>query len=263
MTDVIREYVAAVLLEKSGEGGAEYESVVFNAIRAAGASGAMTQTAGFDANLPDADITIGGVVYSVEVKMNGKAQMGGGSIGMKDGQFFAAGRDVDAMTPIADSLNSSEDSSELIAAIDDLCTFLNERTITGKTVTGFPMSGVSKVAWEEAVDAGLLVPINRRLESSVDFIAEHYAAKGTSYIQIGGQGLFYLMDNPANIPVPRLSGSVILEVRAARAGSGGKPTVGAGIRVQSRLKISGNSRYTLDDPQSIKQLLQSVKKGKR
>jgi hypothetical protein len=261
MSDLLKEYIRTVLIEKSGEGGAEYEQIVFNAIKAAGASGRMKHTAGFDPNLPDADITINGEVYNVEVKMDGNAQMGGGSIGMKDGKFFAAGKDIEAMEPIAESLNSSPDSSKLISAIEKFCSFLNKKGKgVGKPVYGFPMSGFSTQAWKDAVDAGLLIPINTKLESSIDFIAEHYASKGTSYIQIGGQGLFYLLDNPANIPVPRLNGSVVLEVRAARAGSGGRPTASAGIRVQPRLKIEANSPYSLDDPQSIKELLASTSK---
>lgn len=261
MSNLLKEYVKSVLAEKSGEGGAEYESKVFNAIKQAGASGKMKHTAGFDANLPDADITINGVVYNVEVKMDGNAQMGGGSIGMKDGEFFAAGRDIDAMEPIAQSLNSSPDASDLIKAIEKFCAFLNRKGRgIGKPVDGFPMSGFSTQAWEDAVSAGLLVPINRKLESSVEFIAEHYASKGTSYIQIGGQGLFSLLNNPADLPVPKLSGKVVLEVRAARAGSGGRPTASAGIRVQPRLKIDSDSPYTLDEPESIKQLLAKTPK---
>lgn len=260
MRELLKEYLRLVLLEKSGEGGAAYEQTVFNAIKSAGASGNMKHTAGFDANLPDADIKINGVVYNVEVKMNGNAQMGGGSIGMKNREFFAAGHDKEAMEPIVESMNSSQDADQLFDAIEMLTSYLNKNTKkVGKPVDGFPMSGFSTEAWSEAVKKGLLVPVNRKLESSIDFIANHYAKKGTSYIQIGGLGLFYLDSNPANLPVPKLSGSVTLEVRAARAGSGGKPTTGAGLRVQPRLKITEKSPYTLDNPKSIKQLLSHVR----
>lgn len=264
MKELLKEYIGFILNEKSGEGGAEYETIVFNAIKAAGASGRMMHTAGFDASLPDADITINGSIYNIEVKMNGNAQMGGGSIGMKNGEFFAAGKDIEAMEPIAQSLNSSPDAPQLIDSIEKFCLFLNRKGKgVGKPVDGFPMSGFSTAAWKDAVEAGLLVPINRKLESSVGFISKHYASKGTSYIQIGGQGLFSLLENPANLPIPKLSGSVVLEVRAARAGSGGRPTSSAGIRVQPRLKISEKSPYTLDDPESIRNLLNAVSKTKK
>lgn len=255
MKNLIKEYVNLVLKEKSGEGGANYELQVFDAIKLAGASGKMKGVAGFDANLPDADITVNGQVYNVEVKMNGDAQMGGGSVGWKDGIFFPAGKDLDAMESIADALNASEDSSKVGNAIKRLCNFLSKKS--GKKVTGFPMSGFLKSAWYEAVSEGLLVPINVKLNSDVSFISEHYRKKGTFYIQIGGQGLFHLGENPAGLPVPKLAGEVTLEIRAGKGGSGGKETSNAGLRVQPRLKISQNSPYSLDDPESIREMLNS------
>jgi len=260
MSILLKEYINLLLNEKSGEGGAEYELMVFNAIKSAGAQGKMKQTAGFDANLPDADITINGVVYNVEVKMDGNAQMGGGSIGWEDGSFFPAGKDLEAMQPIADALNASSDSPKVGSAIKELCNFLSKKS--RKKIVGFPMSGFLKAAWYEAVDVGLLVPINVKLGSDVSFISEHYKKKGTSYIQIGGQGLFHLGENPAGLPVPKLTGQVVLEVRAGKGGSGGKETSNAGLRVQPRLKISKSSPYTLDDPASIREMLASTKKGK-
>lgn len=260
MRDLIKEFIEIFLHERAGLGGAAYEELVFNAIKAAGASGNMTHTAGFDANLPDADITDNGEVYNVEVKMDGGAQMGGGSIGWDSGEFFVAGKDVDAMQPIVDTLNSSHDLEEMSAAIQNFVDFLNKhRRKIGKEVSGFPMAGVSKEAWDLAVDQRLLVPINRKVDSSVDFIAGHYAHKGTHYIQIGGQGLFYLSSNPANLPIPKLKGRVQLEIRAVRGGSGGRPTVNAGLRVQPRLKITSESPYTLDDPKSVRAMLRAAK----
>jgi hypothetical protein len=257
--ELLREYIETILTE-GGEGGAKYELQVFNAIKAAHASGNMTHTAGFDANLPDADITINGEVYNVEVKLNGGAQMGGGSIGWDSGEFFAAGHDIEAMQPIVDTLNSSDELKEINAAIQDFVGFLSKhRGRAGKVITGFPVSGASKDAWEAAVKKGLLIPINRKVDSSVDFIAQHYAKKGTNYIQIGGQGLFYLAKNPAKLPIPKLTGRVQLEIRASRAGSAGKPVVGAGLRVQPRLRITEQSPYTLDDPKSIREMLSAVK----
>ena len=253
---LLRETIRLLLTEKASLGGSSYEQLVFDSIKAAGASGKMTHTAGFDANLPDADITVNGEVYNVEVKMDATAQMGGGSVAYRDGQFQATGHDSEAMQPVAQELNDSPTAVDLASAIDKLAKFLSRGA--GKKITGFPMTGFLKTSWDKAVKAGLLVPINTKIESSIDFIASHYAKKGTHYIQIGGSGLFFLSDNPADLPVPKLTGSVLLEIRAARAGSGGHPTAGAGLRVQPRLKITGKSPYTLDDPESIKAMLDAV-----
>lgn len=257
MRELLKEYIKTMIIE-SGEGGAAYELQVFNAIKRGGAAGAMIAPAGFDANLPDADITINGNVYNVEVKMNGNAQMGGGSVGWKNGEFFAAGNDIDAMQPIAECLNNVDNIEEINIAIKKLCRFLSVKST--KKIIGFPMSGFLKSDWYEAKNAGLLIPINVKLESDIKFITKHYKHKGTQYIQIGGQGLFHLGKNPAGIPdLPKLSGDVILEVRAGKAGSGGLDTAGAGLRVQPRLKISGSSPYTLDTTNGVKELIAATK----
>jgi len=105
--------------------------------------------------------------------------------------------------------------------------------------------------FEAAGKSGMLLAINRTFESDVRTIAQHYARKNTFYIQIGGAGLFRLGEaNPANLPVPVLTGKVQLEVRLAKAG---KPT--AGMRVQARLMTGAMSPFTLDDPESVRQML--------
>ena len=255
MKSLLNEYVNFLISEESGggAGGVAYEKVIFDAIRAANASGNQKTPAGNDKNLPDADITIGGKVYNVEVKMNGNAQMGGGSIGWLDNKFYPAGDSIDQMMPIANKLNASPESRTLNLAIEELCLFLSQKS--NRVISGFPASGILKSAWEEATIEKLLVPVNVKIAANIEFIADHYAKKHTHYIQVGGHRLFYLKDNPANLPIPRLEGLVTLEIRAARAGSGGRPTVSAGIRVQSRLITHSISDYTLDDVESIKSLL--------
>lgn len=122
-------------------------------------------------------------------------------------------------------------------------------------VSGFPMS-VGKDAWELAVKKGLLVPLNRKVKLDTTFIANHYKKKDCFYIQIGGAGLFYLSGNPLNLPIPKLTGEIDIEVRAARSGS--KPnatykmhTVGGSIRAQARLKTRSRSPYSLDNPDHV------------
>jgi hypothetical protein len=113
--------------------------------------------------------------------------------------------------------------------------------------------------WTTAKVAGLLKPINAKIRKDTEFIANHYKKKGIHYIQIGGAGLFYLSENPANLPIPKLEGSIDIELRAGRSGSkvnaDGVKVVGGGLRAQGRLKFNGVSPYTLDDPKSIESLL--------
>lgn len=263
-TKLLKEVVKLMV---EGSGGATYEERVLGAIASCGASGKIVTVTGSDATLPDADITINGKIYNVEVKMNGNAQMGGGSVGWSNEQgFFATGKDhvKEEVQPIADMMNS-EEGEQVVKAIKRFIKFLNANNEgIGKKITGFPMSGFLVSAWDEAVAQGLLVPLNVKIEDDIEFVFRHYAKKNVHYIQIGGKGLFYMSSNPANLPVPQLSGRNILEFRASRSGSGGKPTgADAAFRVQARLKIDKTSPYTLDDPNSIAELLNVVGRKKR
>ena len=98
-----------------------------------------------------------------------------------------------------------------------------------------------------------------KVKRNTQFIIDHYKDKGIHYMQIGGAGLFYLDRNPANLPVPKLQGEIDIELRAGRSGSkvnsAGVPMVGGLLRAQGRLRFSGLSNFTLDNPESVRNLL--------
>ena len=77
-------------------------------------------------------------------------------------------------------------------------------------------------------------------------------------MQIGGAGLFYLDENPANLPVPKLEGEIDIELRAGRSGStlnaAGVRRVSGLLRAQARLKFKGESPISLDSPSGIAKL---------
>lgn len=227
-------------------GGFEYENKVIAALVEAGAAGLLREGAGASAADADADMIVDGERYFIEVKADANAQMGGTSVRFEDGEFSIAGGAVD------------EDTQWLIfEALADRRWALS-RFCDAVGAAGFPMT-VEKATWRAAREAGLLVDCNTKIQFTTDFIVDHYAKKGIDYIQIGGSGLFYLADNPANLPIPRLEGAVDIELRAARSGSrrnkAGVKVVGGGIRAQARLKFKGTSPFTLDDPASIREML--------
>lgn len=253
---LLRETIRAILEHDLLEARVDpkaYERTVIRSLKQANAVGRIKRATTHDAWRPDADIRVGDEFHYVEVKANGRAQMGGGSVAYRDGVFEAAGLNIEMSQAIADLLNDMADSS-LVRGIERLLTFLSTRS---KQFLGVPISGFDDSRWERAIDRGMLLSINRTFQSDVDVIAQHYARKNTHYIQIGGAGLFRLGDdNPAGLPVPKLKGRVQLEVRLARAG--GKST--AGLRVQARLLAGNESPYTLDDPESVKAMLRAVRR---
>lgn len=245
----------------SGAKGFAYEKTVINALRQAKAAGNVTDGAGACAVCPDADMNIYGDIFNLEVKLNKQAQMGGGSLRyFGNNNISFSQEDMDQSTKEMLTMAVKKNSSK----IDNLVEFLSKqhpKEINSKA-KGFPGTW-TKDAWVKANKSGLLFNIRDAAKVTVDHLAHHYAKKGVYYIQIGGAGLFYLSQNPANLPVPKLEGIMNIEMGTRPGGSkvlgNGIRVVGAGIRVQGRLKTTNSSPYTLDDPTSIQKLLAAIK----
>lgn len=241
--------------ESSNQRGFEYENEVIAALNAAGVSGDIKSGAGASAAAADADIKINDEIYKIEVKLDKDAQMGGTSLRYypdktEDGKYFS----IVSKSVEEDTIDLMEDS--LTPIVPDLNKFLEFVGVSKLPAT------IEREKWTEAVSLGLLRPLNVKIKRTTRFITNHYKRKGIDYIQIGGTGLFYLDDNPANLPVPKLEGDINIELRPGRSGSktkkDGTKVVGAGIRVQGRLKFKGTSPYTLDDPESIRKMLEEM-----
>ncbi len=251
-----------VLDEKMSAGGFAYEATVIKALMAARAAGNIKKGAGASAAASDADMNIFGKVFDVEVKLNRNAQMGGSSVRYnRTGGFNLVSpleEDTEALL-----INAVKSKTKEINALLDFLVARDPEQINGRAVK-FPLT-CTREAWMEAQAANKLV--NTRFPLTADFIAKHYAKKGIYYIQIGGSGLFYLSKNPANLPVPKLEGNIMIEVRSARGGSRklstGVRVVGAGIRVQGRLKAKNQSPFTIDDPKSIRAMLKAAQEPKK
>ena len=230
----------------NNELGFAYENEVIEALKTAGIAGNIQEGAGASATGADADFFVGGKKYLLEVKKDADAQMGGTSVRYKEGSFEMVNEEVDQSTTdlILSALGQKVDAIEsLLAAIG---------------AEKFPTT-CDKYTWTVAKNKGLLKPINAKIKENTKFIIDHYKKKGIHYMQIGGSGLFYLDKNPANLPVPKLQGEIDIELRAGRSGSkinsSGVSVVGGLLRAQGRLRFNGSSSFTLDNPESIRNLL--------
>lgn len=258
----LEENAKITLDEKMSAGGFQYEAKVIKALMAAKAAGNIKHGAGANAAAADADMNIFGNIFDVEIKLNRNAQMGGSSI------RYNKNGEIQLVSPL------EEDTENLLISavktkkkeINDLLNFIvhQEPEAINKRAIKFPLS-CTKEAWIKAQEANKL--INVRVPLTAEFISKHYAKKGIYYIQIGGSGFFYMAKNPANLPIPKLEGNIVIEIRSARGGSkklsSGVRVVGAGIRVQGRLKTKNKSPYTIDDPESIQKMLAVTRKFKQ
>lgn len=212
----------------------------------------------------DADININGALYNVEIKSSPRAQMGGGTVSYDGANNFAMTKEQEDFEITTLILQAIQDNK---SKIDEMLFFIKNQKPQDvqNRIVGFPLVS-THTAWHLAQTKNKLV--NLKVSASINWIRNFYAKKGVDYIQIGGAGLFYLSDNPANLPIPQLDGEVDLEIRTgangARPRKYGKNkltylVVGGFLRVQARLKINSSSPYSLDNPQSIQDMLLDMK----
>jgi hypothetical protein len=264
---------------------------------------------------PDVQIQIPGLDPAfVEVKLNLKAGMGEGSANYspEQGKFsIVVPRDKPPMEPefaefVLQELYSNEQNiKEFALAIRDWrrkASYKWDSTRGGDpSLFAFPFSTTYE-AYANAVKAGLYRKASEWPKAGGGvmlpdfFIHKLYARKDTFYIQVGGKGLYYLAENPLNLPVPQFPSKAALIYRPKPSGSKKLPPTpeqaargekgdinygwesqdprpegerddrnyspyGGTFMIQSKLPTGGdlpNSPYTLDDPASIEALLAAL-----
>jgi hypothetical protein len=241
-----------------GSGGVEYENRVLATIKpqikklSNFSIKEGSTTAAFSANEPDLQLVAFGKIINIEIKQNAKAQMGGGSFNydMKKKKYsLSAKTKIDEVVEekILDALNKKRsDLNTLLEYVKD-----NDVNSLAQDVTGLPLRA-TKDMWEELTKKRLLVPLNEKVETDINFLYDHYEHKKCFYIQVGGAGFFYLKQNPLKLPIPQLTTTFVIELRLGRAGSkyvaNIKKNVASGnIRAQGRMGGRNiSSPYSLD-----------------
>jgi len=229
----------------SNQLGFAYENDVIDSLVSAGIAGSILEGAGASATGADADFVVDGKTYLLEVKKDADAQMGGTSVRYNDGEFKIVSDNVDEST-----------AALIISALTPKTPHI-EKLLSAIGGEKFPTT-CDKHIWTQAQQNGLLKPINAKIKKNTQFIIDHYKDKAIHYIQIGGAGLFYLDQNPANLPIPKLEGEIDIELRAGRSGSSlnaaGQRRVSGLLRAQARLKFKGSSPISLDSEVGIAQI---------
>jgi hypothetical protein len=125
--------------------------------------------------------------------------------------------------------------------------------VTYSLLTGFPAIIPVPVRRQMVAEG-----YQKKVQSTYDFNLEawksFYRKKGSSYIQIGDRGFFHLGENPLNLPIPELVGSISLEVRLYAAGTNGRPYARVEIALKFKRLNCNVSPYTLDKPAHILEL---------
>lgn len=120
---------------------------------------------------------------------------------------------------------------------------------------------IPKTAWMQAQKAGLQKATTTKETVGADVISELYNKKQPPvyYINIQGQGLFYMGENPLNLPVPKLEGTVDMVFRFKRSGTDANGNITPTLAfVPANIKVTGEkSNFNLDSPKSFEKLMQT------
>ena len=269
----INEIVESITEMSIGAGGLEYETAVVDSVKQAiphfqervKFTNLNYATAGYSSVGIDLELQVNGAPFNIEIKQNKDAQMGGTSIRYNPATDSAEIVNRDTIDDEAEPyfLNAIQSKKDAILAFLDYMRKQEPLELHSKIPERFPISGVTKQAWTNAVKDGYLNPLNETVKfNDTSLITKAYNLKQVYYIQVGGAGLFYLNENPYDLPVPKFEGQIQIEFRLGRSGS--KPrkfgdstieTVGAGYRCQGRLKTHIKSNLSLDNSAEAFQIL--------
>jgi hypothetical protein len=269
----INEIVESITEMSIGAGGLEYETAVVDSVKQAiphfqervKFTNLNYATAGYSSVGIDLELQVNGAPFNIEIKQNKDAQMGGTSIRYNPATDSAEIVNRDTIDDEAEPyfLNAIQSKKDAILAFLDYMRKQEPLELHSKIPERFPISGVTKQAWTNAVKDGYLNPLNETVKfNDTSLITKAYNLKQVYYIQVGGAGLFYLNENPYDLPVPKFEGQIQIEFRLGRSGSKSRKfgdttieTVGAGYRCQGRLKTHIKSNLSLDNSAEAFQIL--------
>jgi len=193
---------------------------------------------------------------AAEIKNSSHDTMGGTSLRFKDTLSPTPVKPVEAFETIFPLIQEKitvpvlryiERANELIAELNAGSPQHHEQ------ITGFPAK-IPVLVREQLVREGYQSKIQSFYTIPLDSWKQFYRTKGSSYLQIGDKGLFHFGENPLNLPIPEITGTLSLEVRLGAAGTGGKPFARVEIRMFFKGLTCDPSPYTLDNPEHIKAL---------
>ena len=216
----------------AGKQGFLYEGRIHQKLKAKNLVPPGFTPAGSDPNAPDAMFIYNGQPYKLEVKLDLKADYGQGSFEYVDGKWILGG----AKTAAADELRS------LMRAVG-IEAFANKQW----GPKGEPNKGTvdNKDFTQEMVRSDYLRFKDAFLTIPSKTLHSYYGAKSTYYIQIGGYGLYYMLSNPAGLPVPQFNPGLRIRIRLKRGGS----TPIYNYRFTTALQITSKppkSKYDID-----------------
>ena len=249
----INEIVESITEMSIGAGGLEYETAVVNSIQQAiphfqervKFTNLNFATAGYSNVDIDLELLVNDKPFNIEIKQNSNAQMGSTSV-----RYDATTDNAEIVKPGAIDeeaqpyfLEAARSKKEPLLNLVKFLRAQEPIELHSRIPDMFPIGASTDSAWESAKKAGLLLPLNSKVRfKDAGIITKMYNLKNVFYIQIGGAGLFYLNQNPYNLPVPKFEGEIQIEFRPKRAGNTSRKLNGQVIRA-ARVDFAATGRF--------------------
>lgn len=214
---------------------------------------------GFSQHSDDLVLGINNKNYPIELKFDGRAQIGNMNIGYdfntQEFSFSDNFIDGDVINEVLNNYKSE---------INELIKWLKFNENISNFRPKFPLN-VSVTCQSEREFTDIIKCINVNIDYDTTFISSYYNKKGIDYIQIGKMGLFYLEDNPLELDIPKLTGDIKIELRTCK--SGVRTLVEDNIkynpislRAQGRLQFRDKSNINFDNEDDIIKFLDKVER---
>ena len=219
-----------------------YEQKINKLLKQAKIQKKSFQPAGSDSNAPDAEITVDGIDYKVEVKLDLRVDFGQGSLDydLKSKKWILGGATTESGKHMREFL----------------------------TEVGVPKM-VNKAWGSKGPPRKYTVPLNKYKKADVDYdyerftnefvdvpsdsVSKYYASKKTYYIQIGdGYGLYYMGKDVAGLDVPEFKPELRLRIRLKRGGS--HPIYNYRFTTALQAKSLKKSDVDMEDPEDLQAL---------
>lgn len=252
-----------------------YEKVVIKALKAGGAAGKIKSPACDDSNKVDADFKYDGVIYPLEIKYDTHSFLyaGGLRYNSETGEFSPTNKgktevDQEQLEMFHFVMSYFPELEKLKANFDKIIEFITkgmskaagERKRISK---GFPIQSTDAL-WNKVAKSKIgSISSHPKVVKMENFSEFFTKSKNIDYIQLGNYGVFYLNNNPANLPIPQLTGEIQLELKWKTGGlkkDRKVPTRTIGVEIIGRFKSINSSPYSLDNPESIRSLFNTNKK---
>lgn len=196
----------------------------------------------------------------VELKTNERARMGSGSLTViPNGNKIELYNENDSVDNdvFIELVQFMKSNAGLQRNLINLINELNDIAKEYENVNQLPAHRIKKTDWDRLVQGKFVRSVSAYITRDAVAIRKHYLKKGADYLQIGGKGIFKLSDgnNPLQLDVPLLTGSIRAQLRAARSGENNKGQVTVSYRVEYRLAGEyQNSSLSLDKDKDIEEI---------